>query len=80
MQDTLDLAMELRTEHATHRAGITRIATLLTSKKDNWDLLLMRNMLFSYESKPLRTKYCTEVLKFRMRLGKNILPTNYLNL
>ena len=71
MQDTLDLAMELRTEHANFYPcqALPGSPLYLQAKKDNWDLpnSYEEYAFFSYESKPLRTKYCTsaEVLKFR---------------
>jgi len=71
MQETLDLAMELNTEHANFYAcqALPGSPLYFYAKKQNWDLPTKYEeyAFLSYESKPLPTKYqsAKEVLKFR---------------
>tara|TARA_B100000131_G_scaffold317225_1_gene358813 strand:+ start:288 stop:1805 length:1518 start_codon:yes stop_codon:yes gene_type:complete len=86
MQETLDLAIELNTEHANFYPcqALPGSPLYLKAKKENWDLpnSYEEFAFFSYESKPLRTKYCTsaEVLEFRdYAWQKYFTNPNYLN-
>ena len=71
MKETLDLAMELNTEHANFYPcqALPGSPLYFEAKKNNWDLpkTFEEYAFFSYECKPLRTNYCTskEVLQFR---------------
>jgi radical SAM superfamily enzyme YgiQ (UPF0313 family) len=71
MKETLDLAMELNTEHANFYPcqALPGSPLYFEAKKNKWDLpqTFEEYAFFSYECKPLRTNYCTseEVLKFR---------------
>ena len=71
MKETLDLAMELNTEHANFYPcqALPGSPLYFEAKKNNWDLpkTFEEYAFFSYECKPLRTNYCTseEVLRFR---------------
>ena len=71
MQETLDLAMELNTEHANFYPcqALPGSPLYFHAKKNNWETpkTFDEYAFYSYECKPLRTKYCTakEVLEFR---------------
>jgi anaerobic magnesium-protoporphyrin IX monomethyl ester cyclase len=71
MQDTLDLATELNTEHSNFYPcqALPGSPLYYEAKKNKWDLpsTFEEYAFFSYECKPLRTKFCTsaEVLDFR---------------
>ena len=71
MKETLDLAMELNTEHANFYPcqALPGSPLYFEAKKNKWDLpqTFEEYAFFSYECKPLRTNYCTseEVLRFR---------------
>ena len=71
MQETLDLALELNTEHANFYPcqALPGSPLYFEAKKNNWELpkTFEEYAFFSYECKPLRTNHCTskEVLKFR---------------
>ena len=71
MQETLALSMELNTEHANFYPcqALPGSPLYFEAKKRGWDLpnSYEEFAFFSYECKPLRTKYCTssEVLDFR---------------
>ena len=72
MQDTLSLAMELNTEHANFYPcqalpGSPLYLDALKNRKEDLPKTYEEFAFFSYECKPLPTKYCSssEVLKFR---------------
>ena len=72
MNDTLSLAMELNTEHANFYPcqalpGSPLYQYTLKNNKDDLPLTYEEFAFFSYDCKPMRTKYCSsaEVLKFR---------------
>jgi len=71
MQDTLDLAIELNTEHSNFYPcqALPGSPLYYEAKKNAWDLpsTFEEYAFFSYECKPLRTEFCTsaEVLDFR---------------
>jgi radical SAM superfamily enzyme YgiQ (UPF0313 family) len=71
MQETLNLSMELNTEHANFYPcqALQGSPLYFEAKKNGWDLpsSYEEYAFFSYECKPLRTKYCTsaEILDFR---------------
>ena len=71
MQETLDLALELNTEHANFYAAMALPGSPLHlyARKQGWDIpdRFEEYAFLSYECRPLRTKYLTgaEVLKFR---------------
>jgi radical SAM superfamily enzyme YgiQ (UPF0313 family) len=71
MQETLDLSLELNTEHANFYAAMALPGSPLYmyAKNNNWDLpeKFEEFAFLSYDCKPLRTKTMTgaEVLKFR---------------
>jgi radical SAM superfamily enzyme YgiQ (UPF0313 family) len=71
MQDTLDLAIELNTEHSNFYPcqALPGSSLYYEAKKNKWDLpsTFEEYAFFSYECKPLPTKFCTsaEVLDFR---------------
>ncbi len=71
MQETLDLAIELNTEHANFYPCQTLPGSplFIEAKKKGWRApdKFEEYAFFSYECKPLATNYCTseEVLKFR---------------
>jgi len=71
MQETLDLAMELNTEHANFYPcqALPGSPLYFEAKKKNWDtpFSFEEYAFYSYECKPLPTNYCSakEVLKFR---------------
>ena len=71
MNETLDLAMELNTEHANFYPcqALPGSPLYFEAKKNNWEIpkKFEEYAFFSYECKPLRTKYCSskEVLEFR---------------
>ena len=71
MQDTLDLATELNTEHSNFYPcqALPGSPLYYEGKKNGWDLpsTFEEFAFFSYECKPLPTKFCTsaEVLNFR---------------
>lgn len=69
MQDTLDLAIELNTEHSNFiHAKLCQDLLYIMRQKNKWDLpSSFEEYAFSYECKPLPTKFCTsaEVLDFR---------------
>ena len=71
MNETLDLSMELNTEHANFypAQALPGSPLYFQAKKNNWEIpTKFEEFAFhSYECKPLRTNYCTskEVLKFR---------------
>lgn len=86
MQQTLDLAIELKTEHANFYPcqALPGSPLYLKAKKENWDLPKSYEefAFFSYESKPLRTNYCSsaEVLRFRDEAWQKYFTNeNYLN-
>jgi radical SAM superfamily enzyme YgiQ (UPF0313 family) len=71
MQETLDLAMELNTEHANFYPcqALPGSPLYFEAKKKNWEIPknFEEYAFYSYECKPLPTNYCSsqEVLKFR---------------
>jgi anaerobic magnesium-protoporphyrin IX monomethyl ester cyclase len=71
MNQTLELAMELNTEHANFYPcqALPGSPLYFEAKEKKWDLprSYEEYAFFSYECKPLRTNYCTssEVLDFR---------------
>lgn len=70
MNDTLDLAMDLKTEHANFYAcaALPGSPLYFSELKSNSDRRSLQEYSFlSYETKPLKTKYCSpeQVLKFR---------------
>jgi anaerobic magnesium-protoporphyrin IX monomethyl ester cyclase len=71
MEQTLELAMELKTEHANFYPcqALPGSPLYFEAKEKNWDLprSYEEYAFFSYECKPLRTNHCTssEVLEFR---------------
>ena len=71
MEQTLELAMELNTEHANFYPcqALPGSPLYFEAKEKNWDLprSYEEYAFFSYECKPLRTNHCTssEVLVFR---------------
>tara|TARA_B100000900_G_scaffold402649_1_gene408747 strand:+ start:15 stop:824 length:810 start_codon:yes stop_codon:yes gene_type:complete len=71
MQETLDLALDLNTEHANFYPcqALPGSPLYLEAKKKSWDLpqKFEEYAFFSYECKPLPTKHCSakEVLAFR---------------
>jgi hypothetical protein len=71
MQETLDLAMELNTEHANFYPcqALPGSPLYFEAKKKKWEMprSFEEYAFYSYECKPLPTNYCSsqEVLKFR---------------
>ena len=71
MQETLDLALDLNTEHANFYPcqALPGSPLYFEAKKNNLDMpnSFEEYAFFSYECKPLSTKHCSakEVLKFR---------------
>ncbi|MDC0125096.1 B12-binding domain-containing radical SAM protein [Candidatus Pelagibacter sp.] len=71
MNETLDLAMELNTEHANFYPcqALPGSPLYFEAKKKGWEVptKFEEYAFFSYECKPLPTNYCTpeEVLQFR---------------
>ena len=71
MQETLDLALDLNTEHANFYPcqALPGSPLYLEAKQKGWDLpeKFEEYAFFSYECKPLPTKHCSakEVLAFR---------------
>jgi len=71
MQETLDLAMELNTEHANFYPcqALPGSPLYFEARKKNWEIPknFEEYAFYSYECKPLPTNYCSpqEVLKFR---------------
>ena len=71
MQETLDLAMELNTEHANFYPcqALPGSPLYFEARKNNWDTpkTFEEYAFYSYECKPLPTNYCSpkEVLQFR---------------
>ena len=83
---TFYLAIELKTEHANFYPcqALPGSPLYLKAKKENWDLPKSYEefAFFSYESKPLRTNYCSsaEVLRFRDEAWQKYFTNeNYLN-
>ena len=71
MNETLDLAMELNTEHANFypAQALPGSPLYFEAKKKNWDTpqTYEEYAFYSYECKPLPTNHCSaeEVLEFR---------------
>ena len=71
MNETLNLSLELNTEHANFypAQALPGSPLYFEAKKKNWDMPnnFEEYAFFSYECKPLQTNYCTsaEVLEFR---------------
>ena len=71
MNETLELSMELNTEHANFypAQALPGSPLYFQAKKNNWEIpqKFEEFAFHSYECKPLRTNYCTakDVLKFR---------------
>ena len=71
MQETLDLALELNTEHANFypAQALPGSPLYFEAKKKRWEMpkTYEEYAFFSYECKPLQTNYCSseEVLEFR---------------
>ena len=71
MQETLDLALELNTEHANFYAAMALPGSPLHlyARQQGWDIpkRFEEYAFLSYDCRPLRTKYLTgaEVLRFR---------------
>mgnify|MGYP006100156317 CR=1 FL=1 len=87
MNETLNLAMELNTEHANFYPcqALPGSPLYFEAKKNKWELpnTFEEYAFFSYECKPLRTKYCDskEVLKFRDEAWQKYFTNpNYLNM
>jgi len=87
MQETLDLAMELNTEHANFYAtsALPGSPLYFQAKKNNWELpnKYEEFAFLSYECKPLKTNYISaqEVLKFRDKAWHKYFENeNYLKL
>ena len=87
MQETLDLAIKLNTEHANFYATTALPGSPLyfQAKKNNWELpnKYEEFAFLSYECKPLKTNYISaqEVLKFRDKAWHKYFENeNYLNL
>jgi len=85
MQETLDLALDLNTEHANFYPcqALPGSPLYFEAKKNNLDMpsSFEEYAFFSYECKPLSTKYCSakEVLKFRDSAWKTYFSnTNFL--
>ena len=86
MNETLDLALDLNTEHANFypAQALPGSPLYFEAKKNNWDMpkTFEEYAFFSYECKPLPTKYCTsrEVLQFRDDAWKRYFSNeNFLN-
>ena len=71
MNETLELALELNTEHANFypAQAVPGSPLYFEAKKKNWEMpkSYEEYAFFSYECKPLQTNYCSaaEVLEFR---------------
>ncbi len=87
MEETLNLAMELNTEHANFYPcqALPGSPLYFEAKKKKWEMPnnFEEYAFYSYECKPLPTNYCTaaEVLEFRDKAWhKYFSNPNYLNL
>ena len=86
MNETLDLALELNTEHANFypAQALPGSPLYFEAKKKNWDMpeSFEEYAFFSYECKPLQTNYCSaaEVLEFRDKAWQKYFTNpSYLN-
>jgi len=86
MNETLDLAMELNTEHANFYPcqALPGSPLYFEAKKNKWDTpeTFEEYAFFSYECKPLATNHCSakEVLEFRDQAWKKYFTNeSYLN-
>ena len=85
MQETLDLALELNTEHANFYPcqALPGSPLYFEAKEKGWEMpsTFEEYAFYSYECKPLRTNYCSakEVLEFRDNAWKKYFTnTNFL--
>ena len=86
MNETLNLALELNTEHANFypAQALPGSPLYFEAKKKNWDMpeTFEEYAFFSYECKPLQTNYCSaaEVLEFRDKAWQKYFTNpSYLN-